>query len=556
MTETLTVTSERVDDLPLLLAHLEHMGVHPLLDEHFPPHGNWQGLSLGRVTMVWLTHILSQADHRLSYVQPWAEKRLETLRGCTHQSVRALDFSDDRLGDVLGALNQDPLWEAFEGALTRRLLRVYDLSADRVRLDSTSASGYWEVTSEGKFQFGHSKDHRPDLPQVKVMLSTLDPLGLPVATDVVSGKCADDPLYIPSVIRVRKSLGRRGLLYLGDCKMAALKTRAFVHSGGDFSLCPLSETHLSAQLLETYLIPVRVGEQAVTPIYREQEDGQQELIAEGYERMERGVAEGEGETMAWMERRLVIRSLKQAQAAEKALRARLEKAQQAIASLNEPRRGKRCFRQGAPLRQAAEAILERYRVQGLLSLSVQEDVHTRPVRRYRERPARVEEKREVRVSVGVNEEALEKAVQKLGWRVYATNQPQDQLSLRQVVLAYRSQYLIERSFGRLKGHPLSLSPMYLQRDDHATGLIRLLSIGLRVLTLLEFVARRRLDQEGGTLLGYTRGISPEPHPDPLQNVSSKLLRRSRSRSCTKLNIPIGISLRSQSSNGGPRCMGF
>ena len=112
---------------------------------------------------------------------------------------------------------------------------------------------------------------------------------------------------------------------------------------------------------------------------------------------------------------------------------------------------------------------------------------------------RVEEDREVRVSVAVEEEALEKAVRKLGWRVYATNQPQAQLALRQAVLAYRSQYLLDRSFGRLKGHPLSLSPMYLQRDAHATGLIRLLSIGLRVLTLLEFVARRRLDQEGGTL---------------------------------------------------------
>ena len=400
---------------------------------------------------------------------------------------------------MLGALNQDTLWEAFEGALTRRLLRGYDLRADRVRLDSPSASGYWEVTSEGKFQVGHSKDHRPDLPQVKVMLSTLDPLGLPVATDVVSGKCADDPLYIPSVLRVRESLGRRGLLYVGDCKMAAWETRAFVHAGGDFSLCPLSETHLSAELLETSLIPGWVGEQTVTPIYREQEDGQRELVAEGYERMERVIAEVEGDPLLWTERRVVIRSLKQAQAAEKALRARLEKAQNAVASLNERRRGRKRFRQGAPLRQAAEAILERARVQGLLSLSSQE------------RPARVEEDREVRVSVAVEEEALEKAVQKLGWRVYATNQPQAQLTLRQAVLAYRSQYLIERSFGRLKGHPLSLSPMYLQRDAHATGVIRLLSIGLRVLTLLEFVARRRLDQEGGTLSGIYPGESQPSH---------------------------------------------
>ena len=74
------------------------------------------------------------------------------------------------------------------GALNQRTIRVYDLKAERVRVDSTTASGYWRVTEDGLFQFGHSKDHRPDLPQVKVMLSALDPLGMPVATQVVSGE--------------------------------------------------------------------------------------------------------------------------------------------------------------------------------------------------------------------------------------------------------------------------------------------------------------------------------------------------------------------------------
>jgi transposase len=96
-------------------------------------------------------------------------------------------------------------------------------------------------------------------------------------------------------------------------------------------------------------------------------------------------------------------------------------------------------------------------------------------------------------------------VRRLGWRVYATTQPAAQLSLAQAVLAYRNEYLIERNMGRLKGRPLSLTPMYLERDDHATGLIRLLSIGLRVLTLLEFVVRRRLAAEQSALAGLYAG---------------------------------------------------
>ena len=63
------------------------------------------------------------------------------------------------------------------------------------------------------------------------MMSTLDPLGLPLVTAVVPGHHADDPLYIPAVRQVRASLGQRGLLYVGDCKMVALETRAFLHAG-------------------------------------------------------------------------------------------------------------------------------------------------------------------------------------------------------------------------------------------------------------------------------------------------------------------------------------
>jgi len=75
----------------------------------------------------------------------------------------------------------------------------------------------------------------------------------------------------------------------------------------------------------------------------------------------------------------------------------------------------------------------------------------------------------------------------------------------QAVLAYRQEYIVERGFGRLKGRPLSLTPLYLERDDHVTGLIRLLTIALRVLTTLDHVARGRLAQEQRALPGLYAG---------------------------------------------------
>jgi transposase len=79
------------------------------------------------------------------------------------------------------------------------------------------------------------------------------------------------------------------------------------------------------------------------------------------------------------------------------------------------------------------------------------------------------------------------------------------LSLAQAVLASRSAYQVERSFGRLKGRPLSLTPLYVQRDDHATGRMRLLSIALRVLTLLACVGRRQWATDGVKLAGLYAG---------------------------------------------------
>src|SRR6266851_6501403 len=170
MKEQVNITTERVDDLPLLLAHMQRMGLAALLDTHFPTHGNWQGLSLGGVTTVWLAHVLSEGDHRMNHVQAWTERRVETLGNGLAERVTGRDLNDDRLAEVLHELSDDERWRAFEHELSGQLLRVYDLEVHCVRLDSTTASSYASVTEEGLLQFGHSKDHRPDLPQLKVML--------------------------------------------------------------------------------------------------------------------------------------------------------------------------------------------------------------------------------------------------------------------------------------------------------------------------------------------------------------------------------------------------
>ena len=186
---------------------------------------------------------------------------------------------------------------------------------------------------------GFSKDHRLDLPQVKDDVD-LASAGVALATAVVPGPHADDPLYIPAVRQVRASLGAARLLY-GIAGSAALEIRAFLHAGQDGYLCLLSALQALAALLDASA-PVWVREQDVILVYRHRTPGQAEQIAEAMRCRSPDGCRG-GEQCTWTERRLVIRLLAQARAGEAALRTRLAQAQTALADLQTRRQGQpRC----------------------------------------------------------------------------------------------------------------------------------------------------------------------------------------------------------------------
>lgn len=90
--------------------------------------------------------------------------------------VTAQDFTDDRLGDILFILSNDETWLIIESLINEHNIRVYTLPTDIVRIDTTSVVVYHDSEEFVLVAFGHSKDHRPDLAQVKIAIVTLDPL--------------------------------------------------------------------------------------------------------------------------------------------------------------------------------------------------------------------------------------------------------------------------------------------------------------------------------------------------------------------------------------------
>ena len=178
-------------------------------------------------------------------------------------------------------------------------------------------------------------------------------------------------------------------------------------------------------------------------------------------------------------------------------------------------------------------------MRGLLPVRYTDRFRERPLQRSGSRGPTVRLEWDGQVAVSLDQEALAAAVRQLGWRVYATTQSPEQLSLQEAVLVYRNEYLVERTMGRLKGRPLSLTPLYLEREDQATGLLRLLSIGWRVLSLLECGVRQRLarakTKREGVYVGNPKRSTTHPTAERLleafQGLMLTLIREGRRRRC-------------------------
>jgi transposase len=534
MTTEVAIQTERIDDIPLLIQQQQVMGIGTIINRIIRPNGNRQGLSVGWTIVSWISFILSESDHRMSYVEPWAERHVQTLQALLPEAVSAKDFNDDRLGDVLRYLSEDAEWAAIEEEVGRQLVSVYALPTERVRLDSTSASLYHATEGATLFAYGHSKDHRPDLPQVKVMLGALDPLGLPLATLVTPGNQADDPLYWPAIQQSRGVLPAAGVLYIGDSKMEALPLRGRVVGQGDHYLTALSQKGQQPALLEELLQPVWEKTQPLVQVTASDEVDAK-VIAKGYETLRWQETQVEGEVVRWQERVLVIYSPTWAEQASRGLMQRVQQAEEKLRALTPaPGRGKRQARDLETLQQAAETILAAHRVHGLLHLAYQSHHSQRVRRAYGDRPARAEQSVRYHLEVTRDEAAIEKATRLFGWRLYVTSAPPSQLALAEAVLAYRSASTIERNFSRLKGRPLGLRPFFVQREDHLKGLIRLLSLALRILTLMEFVVRRSLHAIQTQLTGLFPG-NPKQSTD--QPTTERLLAAFKEITLTLVHLP-------------------
>jgi transposase len=200
-----------------------------------------------------------------------------------------------------------------------------------------------------------------------------------------------------------------------------------------------------------------------------------------------------------------VQSDTHAEQQRKGLRARLLQAEKQLAALN-----KRPGDDRDKLVERALAVVKQHHAADYLHVTVTEVSEQRQRFNGPGRPGPARTKHTLNTTRLVVECEREQAAiavfeQLAGYRQYATNAPNKRLSLLDGVQCYRQQWQPERAFHRLKNGLIPIAPLYLQTDDRIAGLVLLLTIALRVLTLIEFVVRRELSKNEEVLKGLYSG---------------------------------------------------
>jgi transposase len=247
-------------------------------------------------------------------------------------------------------------------------------------------------------------------------------------------------------------------------------------------------------------------------ICRTKHRGAKVLAAEGYELASTGCLESGAE--AWSARVFVVRSPGHAARQAAGLAKRLAHAEQKRAALTPARgRGQRQITAAATRVAALDHVLTEPRVEGGLRLEWAQQIerHTPDVGRGRGSVTREQRVRETirshitRITRQVGPMAALK--ERLGWKAFVTNATQERRSWADAVLCSRNAYRIERLVNRLKSR-VPIAPLFVKRDDHIEGLTYLLTLGVRVVTVMELVLRHSLHNDQAKL----PGLHPENRP--------------------------------------------
>jgi transposase len=247
-----TLRTERLGPLPLINHFIQRTGLQDTLDRYVASDPRCV-VSHAQALGVLLRSIIVEREpiyRQQQTVQAFASG----MFGIAAEAMEQL--SDDRLGRAL-----DRLFDADRAALLTEVVvnvgQRFELTFAEFHNDSTSISfcGDYRAASGRKIRgrtapaitYGFSKNHRPDLKQLLLILTMCADGNVPVAFRCMEGNASDSRTHIETWNALRAVAGRVDFLYVADSKLCSRENMDYIDRAGGRFVTVLPRTRLEDQ---------------------------------------------------------------------------------------------------------------------------------------------------------------------------------------------------------------------------------------------------------------------------------------------------------------------
>lgn len=492
---SLELRTERLGPLPLINRYLARLDLDALLERFVPTEDRRVRFPYSRGLGVLLRSILVEREP--------IYRQAETVHTFAPSAFALTDaetglLDDDRIGRAL-----DRLFEADRGALLTevalRAVKAFALSLKEFHNDTTSIAftgqyaGATGRSMRGQrapwITWGYSKDHRPDLKQLVLILTTTTDGGVPVQFRAADGNTADTTTHIETWKALRGLCGRDDFLYVADSKLCTRENMDWIDGRGGRFVTVLPRTRQEDREFRAWIqkrVPVweRVWDRA-NPNRKGGPRDRWFVCRDP-------IPSREGWPVTWVYSTLL--ALRQ----ERSRRDRMAQALDDLMDLRERLEGGRTrLRTRREIdRRIEKAVIERSVEKYVKVIVRQQEEHEyrqetkgRPgsTTRYR----RVTKKRWV-IDWAVDEDAINYDRRSDGMYPLITNDKS--LSPREVLEAHKRQPQIEKRFAQLKSGQ-EIAPVFLKNEGRIEALFLLHFLAMLVEGLIERDLRKAMKRD-------------------------------------------------------------
>jgi transposase len=477
--------------LPVIDRFLERIDLAGTLERHLPASDARTTLAAGTAIGVLVAN-LCVAREPLYGLAGWASGFAPALLGL--EAGEAGLLNDDRVGRAL-----DTFFDADRSSLLTELVlravREFKIDCSQLHNDSTSVLLHGDYVAADGYERGgkptvlaargHSKDHRPDLKQLLLILTVTADGAVPLTHRLAAGNMNDDRTHIDTWDELRALTGHAGFLYVADSKLCTREQMSHIDRERGRFITVLPRTRREDSQLRDWMTTnaPEFVEAVRRPGKRQRDPEQVWQVAPA------PFCSSEGHRIVW------VHSSAKQHRDETARHERIQRTLTALAELNDRLAGPRArISTRVAAHDAAAEIVDTSGAEQYITFTISESTEERFRQEKRGRPGndtryRKLTKTRFQVTATVNDDQIRHDAASDGCFPLITND--HELTNAQVLIAYRYQPNLEKRHHQLKSVQ-DAAPVTLKSPARIEALFACQFIALLACCLIERELRNQM----------------------------------------------------------------